>query len=342
MAKPDPPSATGPAVHLVGVFPSDGCGVGPDPDCTVPTNATLTFRFDRFLEPTTTSRQAIRVFTGDPKTGVGLPALEVTYDPVERVVEYRLPSGYAFQPHTLYTLELVVPEAADDFGIRAFDGAPLAEGELPLHMSFLTGDAPIELPVEAVPTCTEIVGNVFKDNCTGSQCHQRVGHSFKDGAKNVDLGEAPYGLWLDSPADILATAINKVAHETELGDRSGGAPDVKGARFGVRLSLVDPRSPGGSYLMFKLLLGGDNYCPAWSDGREPHCVGEAASTHAFLPLAKGDSVRPAPEELERLREWFVRGEPMPRTPVGGTRPLLTIDDLRAVSTFIAGGANCKP
>lgn len=338
MATPDRPTATGPAVHLVGAFPSEGCGIGPDPACTVPTNATLTFRFDRFLNPTTASRQAIRVYTGDPKTAAGPPPFEVAYDPVERVVEYRMPNGYGFAPRTLYTLELVVPEAADDFGIRAFDGAPLAEAELPLRISFLTADAPIDLPVEAVPTCTEIVRNVFTDNCTGSQCHQRIGHSFKDAGRNVDLGEAPYGLWLDSPANILASAVNKVAHQTELGDRSGGAPEVKGARFGVRMALVDPRNPGGSYLMFKLLLGSDNYCPAWSDAGD--CIGVSGSTHSFLPLAKGDSVRPAPEELVRLREWFVRGAPMPRALADGTPQLLTLDELRAVSTFIAGGADC--
>ena len=341
MAKPEPPSAIGPAVHLVGAFPSDGCGVGSDPDCTIPTNATLTFRFDRFLNPTSVSRQAIRVYTGDPKTAAGPPPFEVAYDPVERVVEYRMPSGYGFEPHTLYTLELLVPDAVDDFGIRAFDGAPLAEAELPLKTSFFTADAPIELPVAEVPTCAQIVSSVFADNCTGSQCHQRIGHSFKgDDGRNVDLGAAPHGLWLDSPPNMLATAINKVARETELGDQSGGAPQVKGARFGVRMALVDPRNPGGSYLMFKLLVGSDNYCPVWSDSGE--CIGESASTHSFLPLPRGDSVRPAEAELDRLREWFVRGEPMPRALANGTLRRLTLEDLRAVSTFIAGGADCTP
>ncbi len=340
VAKPDPPSATGPAVHLVGAFPSDGCGVGSDPDCTIATNATLTFRFDRFLNPATVSRQAIRVYTGDPKTAAGPPPFEVAYDPVERVVEYRMPSGYGFAPHTLYTLELVVPEAADDFGIRAFDDAPLAESDLPLHTSFFTGDGPGDVPAVSAPTCSQIVRGVFANNCTGSQCHQRIGHAFKDQGKNVDLGAAPYGLWLDSPANILATAIGKVAHETELGDRSGGAPEVKGARFGVRMALVDPRNPGGSYLLFKLLLGSDNYCPVWSDSGE--CIGVAASTHAFLPLPKGHSVRPDQAELDRLREWFVRGEPMPRALADGTQRRLTLDELRAVSTFIAGGADCEP
>jgi hypothetical protein len=340
VAQPDPPSATGPAVHLVGAFPSDGCGVGSDPDCTIATNATLTFRFDRFLNPATVSRQAIHVYTGDPQTGVGSPPFEVAYDPVERVVEYRMPSGYGFEPHALYTLELVVPEAADDFGIRAFDGAPLAEAGLPLKSSFFTGDAPIDIPVPAVPTCAQIVSGVFADNCTGSQCHQRIGHSFKNDGQNIDLGAAPHGLWLDSPPNILATAIGKVARETELGDLSGGTPQVSGARLGVRMALIDPRNPGGSYLMFKLLVGSDNYCPVWSESGE--CIGVSASTHAFLPLPKGHSVRPTEAELTRLREWFVRGDPMPRPLADGTQHKLILEDLRAVSTFIAGGADCTP
>ncbi len=338
VATPDPPRATGPAVNLVGAFPSDGCGVGPDPDCTMPTNGTLTFRFDRFLNPTTASRQAIRVYTGDPETALAPPPFEVAYDPVERVVEYRMPSGYGFAPHTLYTLELAVAEGADDFGIRAFDGAPLAETRLPLRTSFFTADAPIDLPVLVVPTCAEIVTNVLRDGCGGSQCHQRVGHSFKDDGRNIDLGAAPHGLWLDTPASILETAVGKVARQTEVGDRSGGPPQVNGARFGMRMALLEPRNPGGSYLMFKLLLGRDNYCPEWSASDE--CVGQATSAHSFLPLAEGDSVTPPQEELDRLREWFVRGESMPHALADGTRRLLNLEELRAVSTFIAAGADC--
>ncbi len=326
-------------MHLIGAFPSDGCGVGPDPDCTIPTNATLTFRFDRFLNPTTVSRQAIRVYTGDAKTAFAAPPFEVAYDPVERVVEYRMPANYGFAPHTLYNLELSRAVADDDFGIRAFDGAPLEEAELPLRSSFLTADAPIDLPVESVPTCAEIVTNVLGAKCTGPQCHQRVGHSFTQAGQAIDLGAAPYGLWLDTPADVRETAIGKVAHGTELGDQSGGAPEVKGARFGVRQALIDPGVPGGSYLMFKLLLGRDNYCPVRLDSGG--CSGKAASAHMFLPLSRGQSVAPEQVELDRLREWFVRGEPMPRAPADGTPPKFTLDQLRAVSTFIAGGADCQ-
>ena len=326
-------------MHLVGAFPSDGCGVGADPDCTLPTNATLTFRFDRFLNPTTVSRQALRVYAGDPQTGVGPPTFEVAYDPVERVVEYRVKAGDGFAPHTLYQLELLVPEADDDFGIRAFDGAPLAEAELPLRTAFFTGDAAAVVPPEVVPTCADVVANVFRNDCAGSQCHQRVGHSFQDAdGRAVDLGAAPYGLWLDSPANITDSALNKVAHETEVGDRSGGAPQTNGARFGSRMALVEPRIPGGSYLMFKLLLGPDNYCPKFS--KSGACVGEGVSTHAALPLSEGQSIAPPQAELDRLREWFVRGVPMPRALADGTQRTLTLDELRAVSSFIASGADC--
>jgi hypothetical protein len=173
VAAPDPPSASGPAVHLIGIYPEDGCGVGADPDCTMPINATLTLRFDRFLNPATVSRQAIRVYTGDPSLSPGAPPFQVAYDPIERVVEYRMPAGYSFAPHTLYQLELVVPRSADDPGIRAFDGAALAEGELPLHGSFFTGDDPSELPIPSAPTCDQVVRQVFLGTCTGQECHQK-------------------------------------------------------------------------------------------------------------------------------------------------------------------------
>jgi hypothetical protein len=38
----------------------------------------------------------------------------------------------------------------------------------------------------------------------------------------------------------------------------------------------------------------------------------------------------------------VRGEPMPRPLADGTEHKLVLEELRAVSTFIAGGADCSP
>lgn len=330
-------------MHLIGIYPKDGCGVGDSPDCTVPTNVTLAFRFDRFLNPTTVNRQAIRLYTGDPKLSPGAPPFEVVYDPIERVVEYRMPPGYALAPTTLYRLELLVADAPDDSGIRAFDGAPLAEAELPLAVSFFTGDDQVEMPLPPAPTCAEILGtasSVFSA-CTGAACHQKGGNV----VAGADVQDAPHGLWLDDPHRFALSAVNRVARETETGDRSGGPPTERAARFGVHMALVDPRNPGGSYLMYKLLRNLGNFEPCPADSSAPVCA-EAAdpqvSTHASLPLANGELLTPPLAELERLQEWFVRGAPMPRPRADGRALSIHLQGLRATARFIAAGADCGP
>ncbi|MES1188215.1 MAG: hypothetical protein ABUL60_30640, partial [Myxococcales bacterium] len=59
-----------------------------------------------------------------------------------------------------------------------------------------------------------------------------------------------------------------------------------------------------------------------------------------LPLPEGELVTPSSEELERLREWFVRGDPMPRPRGDGRALSVHLQGLRAVARFIAAGARC--
>jgi len=307
----------------------------------VPTNVTLAFRFDRFLNPASVSRQAIRLYSGDPSVAPGPPPFEVVYDPIERVVEYHMPSGYALQPATLYELELLVPDDVDNSGIRAFDGAPLAEGDIPLRGVFITGDDQVVAPDEPAPSCDQIVGNadaVFK-TCTGSACHQKGGNVVGERA----VGDAPHGLWLDTPDNFSLSAVSRVARETETGDQSGGVAAEHAPRFGVRMALVDPHNPGGSYLMYKLLRNLGNFEPCPSGSQSPICAvaaDPAETAHPLLPLAEGERITPSAEELERLREWFVRGDPMPRPRADGRALSIHLQGLRAVSRFIALGADC--
>ena len=76
-------------MRLLASYPADGdgvsCAADADDTCGVPVNATLTLRFDRFLNPATVNRQAIRVFTGNPDDSPTIP-FDVNYDPLERVV----------------------------------------------------------------------------------------------------------------------------------------------------------------------------------------------------------------------------------------------------------------
>jgi hypothetical protein len=326
---------------LLACYPRDGegaeCGADAEDSCGVPVNATLTLRFDRFLNPASVNRQAIRVFTGDPNLSPVIP-FDVHYDPVERVVEFRMPSGYGFVPRALYQLELVVPAQPDDFGIRAFDGAPLAANGAPLSLSFMTSRVTEQPAFRSAPSCEEIVRDVLADpelgNCASGDCHHSGPHR---------LGGAPQGLWLDGRQNLRITAIGRVAHETEFGDQSG-VPLQDSPRFGVQMPLIDPRNPGNSFLLYKLLRNPKNFepCPAETEQElSPVCMTSAdpgESLYQRLPLSEFDSVLPSPEESERLREWFVRGEPMP-FPRGEARGV-SLQGLRALTAFIAAGADC--
>lgn len=361
IARPEPERAFGPDVHVVDMFPRNGCGSGVRESCTVPTDATITIRFDRFLDPATVNRQAVFVYTGDRSFGSPF-TFDVGYDPIERVVEFRLGSSRPYEPNKLYQYELLVPKHPGDFGIRAFDGAPLAEGDVPLRGSFVIGDEPAPV-VEAppAPTCEVIVSDVLRKlgRCAGSECHRRGGNLTLDTMK--DLGDAPHQLYLDSPNDFALSARDRVARQTEVGDVSGGHPQERSdavvvvdddgnrtvispaVRFGVRMALVAPRSPGASYLLYKLLVDRDNYRDCSDPSQSELCAlpGPCESSHPALPLPEGECLTPPEEELERLREWFVRGAPMPRADSLGQRGSVGVQGLRALSRFIAAGADCS-
>jgi hypothetical protein len=243
---------------------------------------------------------------------------------------------------------LNVAKNEGDFGIRAFDGAPLAGPDGPLRTSFFTGSAPVAQPVDPVVKCATIVTDVLGPslgNCAGSACHASSGNNLDGKA----LAGPPYGLALDGAEGFVNTAVQRIAHETELGDESGGIPAESGARFGVRMPLIDPHNPGNSYLLYKLFLRRENFEACPPDAPQPVCQQDPAadpsvSTHTDLPLGEGESVVPSDEELVRLREWFVRGEPMPRPQnlqgqlVQGN---VQLQGLRALSLFIAEGADCE-
>lgn len=154
--------------------------------------------------------------------------------------------------------------------------------------------------------CPESVQGALA-NCAFGGCH----HENRDETGAVVLGAA-MGLDLFSREFIAATAINKVAHQTQQGEH-GDDIDRSPIRFGRAMPLIDPGTPdvsggapGNSYLLYKLAIG-------------PSATGEAAAS---------------PEEIERLRASVVVGLPMP--PVQGSP--ITEADLSNLVTWIAQGA----
>ncbi len=310
----DEPSE-GPPLELVASDPPDGAGVGcdtADPDCGVPTDVTVTLSFNRFLRPDTAIRQSILFYTGDPSNPAPpvsdtRPEITPEYDLMEQSVRFVLPPGFTLEPHALYTVELPVANSDDAFGFRAFDGAPLA-GETSARISFFTGSGPSNAASAAPPpSCAEFLALTSK--CVDAPCHGGGG-----------AGPA-MGLSFENADALVATAVGRPAHETESGATTGEA-DQDPERFGVNMPIIDPGRPDNSYLMYKLLIGDAPYelapgedCPA----------GERCAT-------------PDAAERERLRAWFVRGEPMPW--LSPEEQFIHHDELRAIQTFIAKGDAC--
>lgn len=280
-------------------------------DCGIPRDAPILLRFDRYLRPSTAVRQSIRVTSGSEEVSAGF--LQPEYDVIERVLVFRRQKGALLEPGALYTIELVAPSEDSEFGLEAYDGAPLVNGDVPLRFDFRAARAapPDREPPparEAVPTDVTFFGT-----CNNTACH--------NSAESATSDVPRMGLDLASVQGIKTTAISKVAHQTDFAAKVG-VPLENPARFGVNLPVIDPNRPGNSYLLYKLLRKPENYGP---DG--------CTSRYTDLPLAQGECLY-REDESERLREWFVRGDAMPR----GADQAVTLDRMREIQAWIRGGA----
>jgi hypothetical protein len=328
-------------LHVLSTYPADGAGVGAmlgaagatsdicgagdtSGDCVVARDTRIELRFDRFLFPLGLSA-GLRLYSGNPADPV---PLDVSYDPIERVVAFRPVAPIVLEPDALYTAE-VLPTPQLGSGFWAFDGAPLEAGSAPLRFSFVTGAEPTTqspLPVRSNPpdTCTTLTqgsaptAKVF-DRCASSGCHTNTGQ------------DAAMGLALNDPWGVKYTAIKRVAHEADTGEVAG-APLPVNLRFGTGMPVIDPGSPATSYLVYKLLRKPQNFGPAPDFG----CT---ATEYPELPLPGGACTYASVEELTALREWFSRGKPMPRDD-NSTGRALQRQELDRVVDWIALKAPC--
>lgn len=302
------------------------CALGSPPDCGVPRDAHIELRFDRYLAPATAIRQSIKLYTGSEDLGL---FVQPEYDLVERVLVYRLPAGAHFEPGVRYTVELLSAREADDFGFRAFDGAPLGEGPVPLKFDFRTREEepPEAPPVAPPPTCADALAEFKAAGCAGQACHNPAGTPGvcppgEGKVSDDDCVAVPrMGLDLSSPAGLFATAIARVAHQADTGAKTG-VPLANPPRVGVAMPVIDPGRPETSYLLYKLLRKSRNF--------ENTAIGCTSIHRVALP--EGVCPQPSADESARLREWFVRGEPMPLAENQA--------DLRLIQRWIRSGAKC--
>jgi hypothetical protein len=337
--------APGPPLHAIAIYPPVNAGLDCRPsagdasaedggagDCGVPLNAPIEIRFDRYLMPSTAVRQAIRVYAGTPPNSV---FYEPQYDVIERVVKF-VPVGNLV-PDLLYTFEFVTRAEGGTNGFLAFDGADLEESDaVPLRFNFRSGTRTETLDNPPVPTCKDVLERVLPSfTCGRAACHNpATGDGCPEGSAREPtdpngpcVGVPRMGLDLSSPTGLVTTAIGVVAHQTEIGSQ-GGVALRNPSRFGVQMPRIDPGSPGNSYLMYKLLRTPQHFERA----NNP----DVCTTDHRVPLPDGECLPPSAAESARLRDWFLRGQPMP---LKQDLPF-TKDQLLDLQRWIAAGARC--
>lgn len=270
----------------------------------VPTTA-FHIQVDRYLDPSSVNRQAIclqsatTVVTTIADCGAGL-LLRPSYDPITRTVTYFQEAGSSrLAPDTFYRLTLVTPTDELDFGLRAFDGAPLVANHV---FDFFTGPddpaVPTEGPADGTLDCRALLRGPLA-SCGGGGCHG-------PGGPPVAMG-----LDLASPGGIEATARGHVAHQTQRGPQATTG-DQSAVTFGRSMPIVAPGDPGRSYLIYKILASSDfSADPTLAAGETDRL---RAGIVVGMAMPPDPFTVPTPEQLGDLVRWIGGGAPVPTCP----------------------------
>jgi len=290
----------------------------------LPSDGVVQISFDRYLLPTTITRQSYLLLTA---AGEPIPnfALRTIYDPVARTVAITGPEGPGVTWLTegaFYRLVLPVAPAegsTDVGGFRAIDRAPLAAGRTYLFRA--TAPSGVRRYEPAFDFCADVLP-IFVRKC--STCHAP--------------GEtALAGLVLSSPDGLRRTAIGRVAQGSNTAALAG-SPAEQGPVFGINMPIIEPGDPGSSWLTYKIELAP---LPVVDAGAPPEYACGPASTAAFAPIAP---YRAAALDDERaILAGYVLGRemPYPTARVGPTSQPLTFDERERVRVWIANGANVR-
>jgi hypothetical protein len=306
----DAPLSIGPRPRVVSYQPQPGQGLDCDPSangCGFPVDQPLTFELDRWLLPSTATRQSIRVGPLGSDAGVHF---EPSYDLVTRTVTYRPRGGWG--DGYIYDLQLYDPTLGDDgWGFRSYDNQLLDPSGVPEHVLFYIGPPSGQQVGSAEhTTCREALRAFASAGCTRSNCHRAAAGATAGG------GPLPCaGLALDS-AEGLSSAVGRVARATDRGTMSG-TPAKISERFGVNMPVISEGEPAMSLLMYRLVMNRDAY---------------RRQDRSFAARP------PSPIELERATSWFGVLGPMPPSDVGWPSDVAPVDLVITIQRWILGGA----
>jgi hypothetical protein len=292
------------------------------PSQPLPENGAIELTFDRLLMPASITRQTFILST---ITGSGLTPT-VAYDPVSRVVTLQPEPGTmtAGQTYQLTVLPrqpglTYMQPVATVIGVTAIDGATL---EVASDGGTVDSPAPVQIPFQVTAAATQVgvltvdycsqINKIFAGCAGASGCH----------GSPPDIMPAQ-GLVLTDPAGVLATAIGQVAVEANTGPRP--AAQSPNLIFGLDMPIIDPSDPGGSWLMYKVLMA------------------VPPPDEAPVPGPGGDAIVPLSSTERATLASLVPGREMPfptvpSNPIQSQDGQLTIAELETLSVWIGQGA----
>ncbi len=239
--------------------------------------------------------------------------LEPSYDPVRRRITYRQPlTSAGLVPGTHYTVSVFPPPDDGTLnGIEAFDGAPLEQAASRTFTTRAVEPAgTIVEPPPSVVFCGDmsLSTKLFRDTCATNGCHTGLGKE----DHGLVLGPAE-GLDFSSLAQIRATAVSHVAHETQTGEHAA-ASEVSPSLFGRAMPILDPTRPGNSYALYKLLARADNGAPGSTPALEKKRLADIDQLRAVvvvgMPMPPPDGRDKIDQaQLEQLSDWIAQGAP---------------------------------
>lgn len=303
--------------------PIEILGINVGPEAPLPLDGAIQIAFDRYLLPVTVTRQSfVLVDSANVPLTAGKAPI-VVYDPVARTVTLSRPAEDWLTQDAVYKLLLTLPEGdSDQGGLRAIDRAPL-RADQNREFAFKVGPpagATFEPPVSF---CRDVLP-IFAAKCSLPTCH---------GSGEV----AAASLVLDSSAGIAQTALDRIAQGSNTGGRSIDPP-APGRIFGVDMPLIDPGSPGNSWLLYKIDLARPPVKPSPATYACAKGLEEPSVPFVFAPLAP--NARLVADDYERsVLSDFILGREMPfPTSSSGGYPdeALTFEEREKVRLWIKG------
>jgi hypothetical protein len=308
----------------------------------------------------------------------------VEYDPVDRVVVLKPPvKGLDVGE---YKVRVLAPKnAGDSTGVRSFDGVPMAEevswnftvdpnqtssDEPNRKIDFCASERACPAPMDDAGIAAQkpvpdenSVEQIVKNCASEGSCHQPPDDPGKP--SKVLIGEALI-LGSQDPGSA-AVQIKRIISQHQVAPQTATDPDPGQPRttgpdtFGRNMPFIDPRNPGNSYIIYKMIVGmltcpggggaDPSYCSGDGGGYNGsgttfpadfyaadagactdsvlHRTGDPIPFPAWVPTGKWHP--PADGEYDRLR-YHIRGLQMPQ---GGFAPPY---DIHLLSAWIANGA----